>query len=254
MRRDGRDGAGGGERGVGGARAPKGVRRRRRRSDNIASTARPEYMSEASATLRALPGDVLERIAARGLAERTVPRVIAAGPLLARAVLGPGSLGEQGDAFRLVAERLGLTRTPRRPTWQALITTLRQEWKQLPVHYRTDLTSAKTFEWACYTERSQVARLCLARGGVHVEEALVHGHSALIHASRNNYLELAESLLEAKADVSAAWGDLCWDHGKPYQTVLATASLHGHLDMVRLLLGAGANVNQLPKTRTTALM
>ena len=194
-------------------------------------------MAEASATLRALPGDLLERIAVRVLAERAVPRVIAAGPSLARAVLGPGSLAAQGDAYRLAATRLGLTRTPHSPSWRALVAALRMEWRSLSTSSRAEPLSTRTFEGLCIQGFTLLARVSLA-AGADVEQLFENSGSPLILACGNRHVALVELLLECKADVNAH---------KPVQplhtTALGSASSHGFADVVALLLAARARVD-----------
>jgi ankyrin repeat protein len=105
---------------------------------------------------------------------------------------------------------------------------------------------------AVYTGNlEQTYRLILQ--GANVNTATTdNGMTALMGASRNGYLKIAQLLVEKGANVNASCS---WfykqEHG---MTALMLASQEGHLEIVQLLVERGANLNAAMTDGSTALM
>lgn len=136
----------------------------------------------------------------------------------------------------------------------------------LSVSSRQSITSAETYveNLPSGPEAAKEIKVAISHGGVlllkailghaHVDARDNKGRTALSHAAEKGELEIAKTLLEHGALVSARQYSVTgWAEGRnPYHESGATplwyATRHRHLDIVKLLLEHGAN----PQVRTTS--
>lgn len=194
-------------------------------SANAASTP----AADAGATLRTLPGDLLERILQRLVDPRDVGNAARQTPRAARAVLGPGSLGADGDAYRVVAQRLGLTRLRRWPTWFALVEGLRHECARNPA-------TPSPIPLLDHVESNLPLRLRIRLGAGRALDTHCNVVTKLLAAAVcRSQVAVAEVLLAEGADVHAL-------HKGCSLLSLAVGS-RGRVEMVETLLAAGARIH-----------
>jgi len=82
--------------------------------------------------------------------------------------------------------------------------------------------------------------------GADVNQKDKDGNTALIYASKNEYIDIVNALLEKGADVN--------QKDKDGNTALIYASSYGYIDIVNALLEKGVDVNQKNKDGSTALI
>ena len=231
--------------------------------------------ADASVGLRALPNDLLERIVEES-AHGCVRILLRNGPSVAHAVLGPGSLREDGAAYRLTAGRLWrgwLQRWRRDPTWKALVFALRREQQGLPEEHRDLFELQDIFYVACRRGLYLVTALCIvyhARIDEHPDlcKERPHGKTPLMLASERGHEHVVTILLSAKADVNAHDMDATTalhlvagvaEKGGRSKGQWSTemARVRGTGERIRIaeaLLAAGARVNATTVVGQTALM
>ena len=185
--------------------------------------------ADASAGLRALPGDVLERILQRLVDPRDVGNAARQTPRAARVVLGPGSLGADGDAYRVVAQPLGLARLRRWPTWFALVEGLRHECARTPA-------APSPLPLLDHVESNLPLRLRIRLGAGRALDTHCKVVTKLLAAAVcRSQVAVAEVLLAEGADVHAL-------HKGCSLLSLAVGS-RGRVAMVETLLAAGARIH-----------
>lgn len=208
------------------------------------------------------------------------------GPWLCRVILGPGTLGDDGDAYRLVAERAHCKRSSRWPTWRSVIEELRREWTECAIHYREHQRRYDEVDYELYICVQQnlplLLRALIGVGDKGVENANWCSSDdpgrqvSLLHAAIPRApLEIMNVLLECGADVNrdmgrhstALYRAVEWGHGPSVERLLEAgastmeenqplmkAAEVGNLRIVQTLLAAGADVNaRCPASGATAL-
>lgn len=191
-----------------------------------------------------LPVDLAERVA-HELLDGLLGRLrLGNGPLLARTLLGPGTLSADGAAYRLVGTALGLRRSPAQPTWRGVIAELRNDWNALPGYEMFDPTMTSTLWYALENDMPLLRDAALA-SGADLDHLYSEG-TALFRACRAGRTAVVEWLIAAGASVN-----LRADVERP--TPLHAACWRNHIDVVRALLVAGANVHAVDQNGGTAL-
>ena len=108
-------------------------------------------------------------------------------------------------------------------------------------------------------EKETAKRLILS-GGTDVNAVDSNGVTALIIASAEGYLEIAELLILNGADVNTVANAKNWeislfdDYPTGGRTALMLASGEGHIEIVELLISNGADLNATNSDGATALM
>ena len=125
-----------------------------------------------------LPVDLAERVAHELLDALPGRLRLRNGPLLARTLLGPGTLRADGAAYRLVGSALGLRRSPARPTWQSVLAALRSDWAALPRYEAFDPTMTSTLWYALEHDRPLLRDAALASALRAAREALAEAGDA----------------------------------------------------------------------------
>lgn len=211
--------------------------------------------------LSQMPDDVRGRIVEFLLMPMSAKDVVPRGARLARALLGPRSLGADGAAYRLVAERLKLEPSAERPTWRSVVQQLRAEWLQLSPYERYGTIDERALEAAARLDLELIARACLKAGrdkngtsGDNIRYLWL----ATVHGS----LRVVQVLLDAGANFKGSheqfrMGPQGLDAIRRHvsgHSVLGVASALGHVDIMKALLVAGAEIDFVDSLRTTALM
>ena len=208
--------------------------------------------------LRELPDDVRERIVEFLLARMGAKDVVLRGARLARALLGPKSLGADGAAYRLVAERLKLERSAELPTWRSVVQMVRAEWLQLSPSERYGTIDERALNAAARLDLALIARACLKAGRNPNGESGI-SIRWLWWASMLGSRRVVQVLLDAGAKFKGSHDQIVCSRttrapSVSGKSVLGVASGHGHVDVVQALLAAGAEVDCLDSYCNTALM
>lgn len=190
-----------------------------------------------------LPVEIAERVAHELLDALPGRLVLRNGPLLARTLLGPGTLSADGSAYRLVGGALGLRRADAWPTWKSVLTALRSDWAALPRYVAFAPTMTSTL-WYALEYDVPLLRDAAVASGADLDHLYSEG-TALCRACRDGRIALVEWLIAAGANVN-----LGADGG---MTPLRAACWRNHIDVVRALLVAGANVHATDRDGWTAL-
>ena len=214
--------------------------------------------------LRALPDDVREKIMARVLSDGHIycwVMWLHRGPLVARTVLGPGSLSRNGDAYRLVAESFRATRSPNRTTWAGVVAELRRELNAAREEMTLPLTNYNIFVHACMHNLPMLVDYHLANFAN--PNSRFHNRlddtrePVLWIACRRGNVEVAKKLLAAGADVDRR------PEGNPdYETTPLMAAIDGgglggggsSDRLTQILLDAKANTECRDSDGFTALI
>jgi ankyrin repeat protein len=209
--------------------------------DDVIATAESQLRIGLSPPpIRTLPGELCERIARRVLKyaeytknyyppirraaddDKRTGFVLHSGPSLARAILGPGALAEDGDAYRLVAEFFGVSRSDKWPTWRGVVDELRNEWKKLPV-------------------------VDGVKGAKRLIPAIMQGSLLLVQSGLSGAFFWGRGMAKV----------LCRDPTRPsspHKLPLFYACEGWSLDIVELLIARRADVNARDKQKMTPLM
>lgn len=211
--------------------------------------------------LSQMPDDVRGRIVEFLLMPMCAKDVVLRGARLARALLGPRSLGADGAAYRLVAERLKLERSAERPTWRSVVQQLRAEWLQLSPYERCGTIDERALEAAARLNLELIARACLKarrdKNGTSGDNIRY-----LWLATAHGSLRVVQVLLDAGAKFDGSHEeirtgpqglDAIRRHVSGH-SVLGVASARGHVDIMKALLAAGAEIDFSDSFHKTALM
>lgn len=193
-----------------------------------------------AATLLDLPGDLVHAVVEAYVRRSEVKELLGQGPWVARLFLGPSAMTEDGEGYKLVAQRLGLVRTDDAPTWKEVVDAVRGELNTLEPSQESDLfrvldhailhpsMTRWLFHGLCRT--GSVRLFCMA---------LTH--------RRSSATDLAIALTAAVKARRLNMARLALDHGAPVDgtedttTPLGLAIDNGEPHLVRLLLERGAD-------------
>ena len=104
------------------------------------------------------------------------------------------------------------------------------------------------FNMASSANQLEIFKLLVEVGGLHVDSHSMRmgGDTALMEASRYNYKDMFDYLLEKKADVNI--------ENVYKQTALTEAVRNRHTEVIKKLIDHGANVNQITESGDSVLM
>ncbi len=211
--------------------------------------------------LSQMPDDVRGRVVEFLLMPMCAKDVVLRGARLARALLGPRSLGADGAAYRLVAERLKLEQSAERPAWRSVVQQLRAEWLQLSPNERNGTIDERALEAAARLDLELIARACLKAG---CDKNGTNGDNVryLWLATVYGSLRVVQVLLDAGAKFDGSHErfplgpqglDAIHRHVSG-RSVLGAASALGHVDIMKAFLAAGAEIDFSDSFHKTALV